>query len=76
MKIGLQLFTCRKQAQKDLFGTLRTLHSLGIKYIEAARINFDDSDIEAFVKAKEAYGIEVVPSRSSRIFWRTNSINV
>lgn len=63
MKIGLQLFTCRKQAQKDLFGTLRTLHSLGVKYIEAARINFDDADIEAFVKAKEAYGVEVVSAQ-------------
>ena len=63
MKIGLQLFTCRKQAQKDLFGTLRTLHSLGIKYVEAARISFDDADIDAFVKAKEAYGIEVISAQ-------------
>ncbi len=63
MKIGLQLFTCRKQAQKDLFGTLEKLAALGIKYIEAARINFDDKDIEAFKKAKEQFGIEVVSAQ-------------
>ena len=63
MKIGLQLFTCRKQAQKDLFGTLEKLSALGIKYIEAARINFDDADIAAFQKAKEQFGIEVVSAQ-------------
>ena len=63
MKIGLQLFTCRKQAQKDLFGTLKNLAGLGIKYIEAARINFDDTDIAAFKKAKEQFGIEVVSAQ-------------
>ena len=63
MKIGLQLFTCRKQAQKDLFGTLEKLSALGIKYIEAARINFDDADIAAFKKAKEQFGIEVVSAQ-------------
>ena len=63
MKIGLQLFTCRKQAQKDLYGTLRKLSALGIKYIEAARINFDDADIAAFKKAKEEFGIEVVSAQ-------------
>ena len=63
MKIGLQLFTCRKQAQKDLFGTLERIAALGIKYIEAARINFDDDDIKAFKKAKEQFGIEVVSAQ-------------
>ena len=63
MKIGLQLFTCRKQAQKNLLGTLEKLAALGIKYIEAARINFDDVDIEAFKKAKEQFGIEVVSAQ-------------
>ena len=63
MKIGLQLFTCRKQAQKDLLGTLEKLHATGIKYIEAARINFDEVDIEAFKKAKELYGTEVVSAQ-------------
>jgi len=63
MKIGLQLFTCRKQAQKDLLGTLEKLSALGIKYIEAARINFDDKDIAAFKKAKEQFGIEVVSAQ-------------
>ena len=63
MKIGLQLFTCRKQAQKDLYGTLKNLAGLGIKYIEAARINFDDTDIAAFKKAKEEFGIEVVSAQ-------------
>ncbi|HAE89254.1 MAG TPA: hypothetical protein DCG79_05275 [Clostridiales bacterium] len=63
MKIGLQLFTCRKQAQKDLYGTLKNLAGLGIKYIEAARINFDDTDIAAFKKAKEVFGIEVVSAQ-------------
>ena len=63
MKIGLQLFTCRKQAQKDLPGTLRTLSALGIKYIEAARIDFSDADAEAFVKAKEEFGIEVISAQ-------------
>ncbi len=63
MKIGLQLFTCRKQAQKDLYGTLRNLSALGIKYIEAARIHFDDADIAAFKKAKEEFGIEVVSAQ-------------
>ena len=63
MKIGLQLFTCRKQAQKNLFGTLEKLAALGIKYVEAARINFDDEDIAAFKKAKEQFGIEVVSAQ-------------
>jgi len=63
MKIGLQLFTCRKQAQRDLYGTLKVLASLGIKYIEAARINFDDEDIKAFKRAKEDFGIEVVSAQ-------------
>ena len=63
MKIGLQLFTCRKQAQRDLYGTLKVLSSLGIKYIEAARINFDDEDIKAFKRAKEDFGIEVVSAQ-------------
>ena len=63
MKIGLQLFTCRKQAQKDLYGTLKNLAGLGIKYIEAARINFDDTDIDAFKRAKEEFGIEVVSAQ-------------
>ena len=63
MKIGLQLFTCRKQAQKDLFGTLKNIAGLGIKYVEAARINFDDQDIADFKKAKEQFGIEVVSAQ-------------
>ena len=63
MKIGLQLFTCRKQAQRDLYGTLKVLASLGIKYIEAARINFDDEDIKAFKRAREDFGIEVVSAQ-------------
>ena len=63
MKIGLQLFTCRKQAQKDLFGTLKNIAGLGIKYVEAARINFDDTDIEVFKKAKEDFGIEVISAQ-------------
>ena len=63
MKIGLQLFTCRKQAQKDLFGTLEKIAALGIKYVEAARINFDDEDINAFQKAKEQFGIEVISAQ-------------
>ena len=63
MKIGLQLFTCRKQAQKDLLGTLEKIAALGIKYVEAARINFDDEDISAFKKAKEQYGIEVISAQ-------------
>ena len=63
MKIGLQLFTCRKQAQKDLLGTLEKIAALGIKYVEAARINFDDEDISAFKKAKELYGIEVISAQ-------------
>ena len=63
MKIGLQLFTCRKQAQKDLFGTLEKLAAHDIKYIEAARINFDDQDIKDFQKAKEQFGIEVISAQ-------------
>ena len=63
MKIGLQLFTCRKQAQKDLYGTLKNLASYGIKYVEAARINFDDTDIDAFKRAREDFGIEVVSAQ-------------
>ncbi|MBP5404976.1 MAG: sugar phosphate isomerase/epimerase [Clostridia bacterium] len=63
MKIGLQLFTCRKQAQRDLYGTLKVLSSLGIKYIEAARINFDEEDIKAFKKAKADFGIQVVSAQ-------------
>ena len=63
MKIGLQLFTCRKQAQKDLFDTLKNIAGLGIKYVEAARINFDDQDIADFKKAKEQFGIEVVSAQ-------------
>lgn len=63
MKLGLQLFTCRKQAKKNLFGTLEKLSALGIKYIEAARINFDDKDIAAFKKAKEQFGTEVVSAQ-------------
>ncbi|MBQ9370061.1 MAG: sugar phosphate isomerase/epimerase, partial [Clostridia bacterium] len=44
-------------------GTLKVLASLGIKYIEAARINFDDEDIKAFKRAKEDFGIEVVSAQ-------------
>lgn len=63
MKIGLQLFTVRKEAQKNLYDTLRKVSALGIKYIEAARIDFDDKCIEAFQKAREDFGIEVVSAQ-------------
>jgi sugar phosphate isomerase/epimerase len=63
MKIGVQLFTVRREAQKDLFGTLSRLSRLGIKYIEAARIPFDSVSAEAFNKANGELGTEVVSTQ-------------
>lgn len=63
MKLGVQLFTVRKHAQKDLAGCLEKLNDLGLKYIEAARIEFNNSTGEIFAKYKEKYGMEVVASQ-------------
>lgn len=63
MKIGVQLFTVRREAQKDLFGTLSRLSRLGIKYIEAAWIPFDSVSAEAFKKANKEFGTEVVSTQ-------------
>ncbi|MFW5780858.1 MAG: sugar phosphate isomerase/epimerase family protein [Bacillota bacterium] len=63
MKIGLQLFTVRKQAQKDLYNTLSDISQMGIRYIEAARIDFDQTNAEIFLKANADFGIEVVSTQ-------------
>ncbi len=63
MKLGVQLFTVRKQAQKNLFQTLKQLSELGIKNIEAARIPFDRASADCFLKAGEAFGTKVVSTQ-------------
>lgn len=63
MKIGLQLFTVRKQAQKDLDGALKAVAGLGLRQIEAARIEFSSENAEIFKNAKEKYGTEVISTQ-------------
>lgn len=63
MKIGVQLFTVRKQAQKNLEGCLEKLNDIGIRYVEAARIEFNNATGETFARSKEKYGTEVVASQ-------------
>ncbi|NCA66989.1 MAG: sugar phosphate isomerase/epimerase [Clostridia bacterium] len=63
MKIGVQLFTVRKQANKNLFLTLKELSEMGIKYVEAARIPFDANTADTFVNAEEAFGTKVVSTQ-------------
>lgn len=63
MKIGLQLFTVRKQAQKDLYNTFKDINDMGLRYIEAARIEFDKTNAEICQRAKADFGIEVVSTQ-------------
>lgn len=59
MKIGVQLFTVRKQAQKDLKATLKELADIGLKHVEAARISFSEQDADTFCEANDKYGTTV-----------------
>lgn len=63
MKIGLQLFTIRKLAQKNLDEALQRAAKIGLKYIEAARIDFSADNAEVFCRAKEKYGTEVMSTQ-------------
>lgn len=63
MRIGVQLFTVRKQAQKDLYKTILQLDSIGIKKIEAARIEFNEQTASIFKKAKEELGTEIMSTQ-------------
>ncbi len=63
MKIGLQLFTIRKLAQKNLNDALQRAANLGLKHIEAARIEFSVDNAEIFCRAKEEYGTEVMSTQ-------------
>lgn len=63
MKIGVQLFTVRKQAKKDLYGTLKDLRQTGIRYIEAARIEFNENTANIFKRASEDFETEVVSTQ-------------
>ncbi len=63
MKIGVQLFTVRREAQKDVYGTLTRLSQLGIKYIEAARIPFDSASAESFRRADKELGTKVIATQ-------------
>ena len=61
MKTGVQLFTVRKQARKDLYKTLKELNDMGINYIEAARIDFNEENAMLIKKAYEDFGIKTIP---------------
>lgn len=63
MKLGVQLFTVRREAQKDLEKTLIDLSAVGIKNIEAARIPFDQTTAEIFNKAKDTVGTQVIATQ-------------
>jgi sugar phosphate isomerase/epimerase len=47
MDIGLQTFTVRREAQKDVLGTFKTLKSLGFNHIELAYVALDEKTIQA-----------------------------
>jgi sugar phosphate isomerase/epimerase len=63
MKIGLQLFTIRKAAQKNLDDALKRAADIGIKHIEAARIDFSSQNADIFCSAKEKYGTQVMSTQ-------------
>lgn len=63
MKLGLQLYTVRKKAKKHLYESLKDVSEIGYKYVEAARINFDENDIESFRRANADFGTEFVSSQ-------------
>lgn len=60
MKIGLQLFTLRKEANKDLYGTLKKISDTGIKYIECSYIPFTLDNAKIIAQAQKDFGIVVV----------------
>lgn len=60
MKTGVQLFTVRKQARNDLYKTLKELNDMGINYIEAARIDFNEENAMLIKKAYEDFGIKTI----------------
>lgn len=59
MKIGVQLYTVRKHAQKDLYSSLVELSKLGLLQIEAARIPFDKASADTFCRAQNELGTTV-----------------
>jgi len=64
MKLSVQLYTLRKSAQKDLYGTLRSISDAGYHAVEAARIPFTPESAQVFRRCREEFGLEV---RSSQI---------
>ncbi len=47
MNIGIQTYTVRKEAHKDVIQTFKTLKSLGIEHLELAYVSLDDQTIQA-----------------------------
>lgn len=59
MKIALQLYTVRNDAQRDLAGTLRKVWAAGYSAVEAARIPFNERSAGIFLRAREDFGLQV-----------------
>lgn len=64
MKLSVQLYTLRKPARKDLYGTLCAVSAAGYHAVEAARVPFTKASAEVFRRCREESGLEV---RSAQI---------
>lgn len=63
MEASVQLFTVRRQAQKDLYATLARLSGMGVQNVEAARIPFTGETAGVFVRAKAELGLSALSSQ-------------
>ncbi len=73
--IGIQLYSVRDTIKKDFAGTVKALGEMGYTTIEAANYGdgkFYDMTPEAFKKAVEAAGMQVLSSHTSHSLPSTN----